>query len=73
MDLMLVIFLLCLTLMCAYLREIFEAALLALVVVYGVSMMGMLQWAVRSSVDLEKFCLCIFDYSLKEIMFVYIL
>ena len=54
MDLMMVVFLLFLTILCAYLRDYFETALLSLAIVYGYGMMGMLQWAVRSSVELEK-------------------
>ena len=54
MDMVIVLFLLCITLLATFLRDQFETALLALAVVYGYAMLGMLQWAIRTSVDVEK-------------------
>jgi len=54
LDVVVVFFLLCITLFATFFRSQFEPALLALAVVYGYAMLGLLQWAIRTSVDLEK-------------------
>ena len=49
-----VTFLLIQCLLCVFLRDYFESALLSLSVVYANSLMGMLQWSIRSSIEVEK-------------------
>jgi len=54
LDMIVVIFLLIQCLLCVFLRNEFETALLSLSVVYANSLMGMLQWSINSSIEVEK-------------------
>ena len=54
LDMIVVTFLLIQCLLCVFLRNYFESALLSLSVVYANSLMGMLQWSIRSSIEVEK-------------------
>ena len=54
LDLIVVTFLLIQCVLCVFLRNEFPVALLSLSIVYANSLMGMLQWAIRTSIDVEK-------------------